>query len=234
MSAAADNERMATGRELERIPWLAVLSSDDRAWAMPRLRVREWGAGEFVLRAGDLPTHWMGVIEGMLKVDQAHDEDDQLTFSGIPAGGWLGEGTLLKGHAFMFSVQALRRSVVACLAASDFQALTRRSIAFNRYAMGQLNERLAQFIAAREIDRIADDDQRVACSLLWLRNPVLFPSAGETLLITQQDLSNLIGMSRQRVNRSLSRLESRGVLRVEYRTLRFLDPQKLADAAMEH
>lgn len=225
---------MATGRELDRIPWLAVLSAEERAWVVPRLRVREWAVGQFVLRAGDQPTHWMGVIEGMLRVDQANDEDDHLTFSGIPAGGWFGEGTLLKGHAFMFSVQALRKTLVVRLAAADFQALTQRSIAFNRHAMGQLNERLAQFIAAREIDRIADDEQRVACNLLWLRNPVLFPSAGEALLITQQDLSNLIGMSRQRVNRSLSLLESRGVLRVEYRTLRFLDPQKLVDVAMDH
>jgi CRP-like cAMP-binding protein len=234
MSAAPENTRMATGRELARIPWLAVLSTDDRAWVVPQLRVRECAAGTLVVRAGDPPTHWMGVIEGMLRVDHTHDEEDHLTFSGIPAGGWFGEGTLLKGHAFMFSVQALRKSVVACLAAADFQAIAQRSIAFNRYAMGQLNERLAQFIAAREIDRIADDEQRLACSLLWLRNPVLFPSAGDVLLITQQDLSNLIGMSRQRVNRALSTLESRGVLRVEYRTIRFLDPQKLQDSAAEH
>jgi CRP-like cAMP-binding protein len=234
MSAAQENTRMATGRELARIPWLAVLSAEDRAWVVPRLRARDCAAGEFVVRAGEPPTHWMGVIEGMLRVDHANDEEDHLTFSGIPAGGWFAEGTLLKGHAFMFSVQALRKSVLACLATADFQAIAQRSIAFNRYAMGQLNERLAQFIAAREIDRIADDEQRLACSLLWLRNPVLFPSAGDSLLITQQDLSNLIGMSRQRVNRALSSLESRGVLRVEYRTLRFLDPQKLQDSAAEH
>ncbi|WP_382326660.1 Crp/Fnr family transcriptional regulator [Hydrogenophaga sp. UC242_50] len=100
--------------------------------------------------------------------------------------------------------------------------------------MGQLNERLAQFIAAREIERMVDDEQRLACSLLWLRNPVLFPSAGNVLSITQQDLSNLIGISRQRVNRALARLESRGVLRAEYRTLRVLDAQKLVDLTVEH
>lgn len=231
MGTPQDNARMATGREIDRIPWVGVLSTDDRAWVVPRLRVRECTAGEFVLRAGDLPTHWYGVVEGMLKVDHVDGAAEHLTFSGIPAGGWFGEGTLIKGHPFLFSVQALRKSVVACLAAADFQAVTQRSIAFNRYAMGQLNERLAQFIAAREIDRMADDEQRLACSLLWLRNPVLFPSAGDALMITQQDLSNLIGMSRQRVNKALAALEGRGVLRVEYRTLRFLDPQKLRDSA---
>ncbi|MGQ3115170.1 MAG: Crp/Fnr family transcriptional regulator [Hydrogenophaga sp.] len=234
MCAEAENERPATGRELDRIPWVAVLSGEDRAWVVPRLRVREWEAGRFVVRAGDPSTHWRGVLEGMLRVEHPHGDEDHLMFSGIPAGGWFGEGTLLKGHAFMFSVQALRKSVVASLAAADFHLLARRSIAFNRHAMGQLNERLAQFIAAREIERMVDDEQRLACSLLWLRNPVLFPSAGNVLSITQQDLSNLIGISRQRVNRALARLESRGVLRAEYRTLRVLDAQKLVDLTVEH
>ena len=66
MGTPQDNARMATGREIDRIPWVGVLSTDDRAWVVPRLRVRECTAGEFVLRAGDLPTHWYGVVEGML------------------------------------------------------------------------------------------------------------------------------------------------------------------------
>jgi CRP/FNR family cyclic AMP-dependent transcriptional regulator len=234
MSASADNERIATGREIALIPWMAVLSAEDRAWAVPRLRVREFSARQFVVQAGAPPSHWFGVLQGMLRVDQPNEDEAHLMFSGIPAGGWFGEGTLLKGHPFLFSVQAMRKSVVACLPAADFQALASRSIAFNRYAMGQLNERLAQFIAAREIDRIADDDQRLGCNLLWLLNPVLFPAAGDVLLISQQDLSSLIGMSRQRVNRALSRLESRGVLKVEYRTLRILDTRQLEAIAQEH
>lgn len=231
MSESPENDRLATGRELDRIPWLGLLSAEDRVWVAPRIRIRDCVADEFVLRVGAPPSHWYGVIEGMLRVDHPLDLDEHLTYSGIPAGGWFGEGTLIKGHPFMFSVQALRKSVVACLAAADFHALTQRSIGLSRFTLNQLNERLAQFIAAREIDRIADDEQRLACSLLWLRNPVLFPAAGNVLMITQQDLSNLIGMSRQRVNKALALLEGKGVVRVEYRTLRFLDSQKLKDCA---
>lgn len=227
MGEIPEKVRTATGRELDRIPWLNVLSAQDRDWAATRLRVRDCAAGEFVLRAGMPPTRWYGVIEGMLRVDRPDEEAEHLTFSGIPGGGWFGEGTLIKGHAFLFSVQALRRSVVAQLDADDFQALAQRSIGFNRFALNQLNERLAQFIAAREIDRMEDDEQRLACNLMWLRNPVLFPSAGDVLMITQQDLSNLVGMSRQRVNKALTALQDQGVLRVEYRTLRFLDANKL-------
>jgi alkylation response protein AidB-like acyl-CoA dehydrogenase len=43
-----------------------------------------------------------------------------------------------------------------------FHTLQAESIGFNRFITLQLNERLGQFIAAREIDRITDPNLRVA------------------------------------------------------------------------
>ena len=97
------------------------------------------------------------------------------------------------------------------------------SIGFNRFVMNQLNERLGQFIAAREIDRLNNPDVRVARSLASLFNPVLYPGVGEVLRITQQELAYLVGLSRQRVNEALSALEAQGAIRVEYGGLRVLD-----------
>jgi DNA-binding FadR family transcriptional regulator len=56
-----------------------------------------------------------------------------------------------------------------------------------------------------------------------LVNPVLYPSVGEVLRITQQELAYLVGLSRQRVNEALATLEAQGVIRVEYGGLRVLD-----------
>jgi CRP-like cAMP-binding protein len=93
--------------------------------------------------------------------------------------------------------------------------------------MNQLNERLAQFIAAREIDRMSNPDLRVARNLAALFNPVLFPGVGEMLRITQQELAYLVGLSRQRVNEALSALQDQGIIRVEYGGVRILDLQAL-------
>jgi CRP/FNR family cyclic AMP-dependent transcriptional regulator len=101
------------------------------------------------------------------------------------------------------------------------------SISFNRFVMNQLNERLGQFIAAREIDRMTNPDIRVARSLAALFNPVLYPGVGEVLRITQQELAYLVGLSRQRVNEALTALAEQGVIRVEYGGLRVLDLQAL-------
>jgi CRP-like cAMP-binding protein len=89
--------------------------------------------------------------------------------------------------------------------------------------MNQLNERLGQFIAAREVDRITDPDVRVARSLAALFNPVLYPLVRQTLRITQQELAYLVGLSRQRVNESLKALAREGLIQVVYGGLKVMD-----------
>lgn len=93
--------------------------------------------------------------------------------------------------------------------------------------MNQINERLGQFIAGREIDRMTDTDIRVARSLAALMNPVLYPGFSNVLHITQQELAYLVGLSRQRVNESLTILAACGAVAVEYGGLRVLNLQAL-------
>ena len=141
----------------------------------------------------------------------------------MPPGGWFGEGTALKREPFRYNIQALRSSVVAGLPLETFHWLLDHSIGFNRFVMNQLNERLGQFIAAREIDRMNNPDLRVARSLAALFNPVLYPGVGDILRITQQELAYLVGLSRQRVNEALSTLQVQGTIRIEYGGLRVLN-----------
>jgi CRP-like cAMP-binding protein len=146
-----------------------------------------------------------------------------MTFTGLPPGGWFGEGTVLKREVYRYNVQALRKSRVAGLPVNTFHWLLDQSIGFNRFVMNQLNERLGQFIAAREIDRMNNLDIRVARNLAALFNPTLYPGVGEVLRITQQELAYLVGLSRQRVNEALTALAEQGAIRVEYGGLRVLD-----------
>jgi CRP/FNR family cyclic AMP-dependent transcriptional regulator len=150
-------------------------------------------------------------------------EGQTMTFTGVPPGGWFGEGTALKREVYRYNIQALRKSVVAGLPVDTFHWLLDHSIGFNRFVMNQLNERLGQFIAAREIDRLNNPDVRVARSLASLFNPVLYPGVGEVLRITQQELAYLVGLSRQRVNEALAALQARELIRVEYGGLRVLN-----------
>ena len=145
----------------------------------------------------------------------------------MPPGGWLGEGTVIKREAYRYNIEALRKSVVAGLGVETFHWLLDRSIPFNRFIVQQLNERLGQFIAAREIDRLNDPDARVARSLAALFHPVLYPGVGSLLRITQLELGYLVGLSRQRVNQALPELAAHGAIRIEYGGVSVLDLEKL-------
>ena len=138
----------------------------------------------------------------------------------------------LRREPYRYNIQALRKSIVAGLPVDTFTWLLDHSIGFNRFVMTQLNERLGQFIAAREIDRMNNPDIRVARSLAALFNPVLYPGVGEVLRITQQELAYLVGLSRQRVNEALSALQHEEVIRIEYGGLRILDLQALRSTVL--
>jgi CRP/FNR family cyclic AMP-dependent transcriptional regulator len=213
--------------EVAGIPWVRVLQPPEREQVLPAIKVTDALPGDYVCRVGRPVTYWFGVVEGLLKMSTDSEDGQPLTFTGVPPGGWFGEGTALKRESYRYNIQALRRSVVAGVPVDTFHWLLDHSIGFNRFVMNQLNERLGQFIAAREIDRMNNPDLRVARSLAALFNPVLYPGVGEVLRITQQELAYLVGLSRQRVNEALSSLQEQGIIRVEYGGLRILDLQAL-------
>jgi DNA-binding FadR family transcriptional regulator len=63
----------------------------------------------------------------------------------------------------------------------------------------------------------------VARGVAALFNPLLYPGVGDVLRITQQELANLVGLSRQRVNEALGVLQREKAIRIEYGGLRVLD-----------
>ena len=222
-SSLRQRARPATADELDGIPWLALLSPDDRRATVAALEVGEAEPGDRICRHGAPSNYWFGVVGGLLKMSNVGADGQPITYTGLPPGAWFGEGTLLKREVYRYNIEALRKSRVAGLPVDTFHWLLGRSIGFNRFVMNQLNERLGQFIAAREIDRLNHPDARVARSLAALFHPVLYPGVGQLLRITQQELAWLVGLSRQRVNQALIALQAAGLIRIEYGGVRVID-----------
>ena len=210
------------------VPWFGMLDCMSQRRVRRGLIVGTLRVGEPVITAGHLATHWHGVLDGLLRIS-----GDVSTISGLPPGAWFGEGPLLKREPYRFDVTALRASRVASMPGDLFQWLLDHCVAFNRHVMRQLHDRLEQFMAAREIDRIANTDTRVARSLWALFDAAALSPEDRTLRLTQHELAVLVGLSRQRVNEALKLLESRRLIDVGYSGLRLLDPQALrhSDAA---
>jgi CRP-like cAMP-binding protein len=207
--------------------WAEGLTAELRRRVVTETTVRRVQSGRFVCRKGEPVENWIGVIEGLLKLSSGSREGKTISFTGIPAGGWFGEGSLLKSEPRRYDAVALRDSVVAYMPRDTFTLLLDSSVAFNRFLLTQLNERLGQFIAMVEHDRLLGPEGRLATELAALFNPHLYPGNRSTLRISQEELARLVGLSRQRVNKALKRLVEDRLVRIDYRDVTILDLERL-------
>lgn len=207
--------------------WARGLSASERTRVASEVAERIVPEGGFVCRRGEAVESWIGVVDGLVKMANLSADGKPTTFTGIPAGGWFGEGSLLKDEPRRYDIVALRASRIACMPRATFMWLLDNSIAFNRFLLIQLNERLGQFIAMVEHDRLLGPDARVARGLAALFNPYLYPGHGPRLKISQEEMGYLAGISRQRINQALKALEKAGLLKVEYGGITVLDLEGL-------
>ena len=203
--------------------WARSLAPERLARVEAETVVKDFPAGSYVCRKGDPVEHWVGIVDGLVKMTSVSPEGKSTTFTGVTSGGWFGEGSLLRDTTRKYDIGVLRNSRVALVPRATFQWLLDSDIAFNRFLLMQLNERLAQFIAMVENQRLLEPDARVARSLAALFNPVLYPDLASYVQISQEEVGYLSGVSRQRVNQALQVLEMAGLLKVEYGGIRILD-----------
>jgi CRP-like cAMP-binding protein len=209
-------------------PWARRLGAAQFDLALAAVVERRVAAGAYVCRKGEPVDAWIGVLDGLVKMTSVSPAGKAVTFTGLPTGGWFGEGSLIKHpEARRYDVVALRDSRVAFMPRATFMALLDASIAFNRFLLEQINERLGQFIAIVETDRLLEPDARVARSLAQLYNPLLYPGTAAELQLSQEEIGLLSGVSRQRANQALRVLEDAGLLTIEYGGVRVKDIEGL-------
>ncbi len=203
--------------------WTADLTPAQFQRVAGDLALQQVPAGATVCTKGEPVDAWVGVLDGLVKLTTAGADGQALSFTGVPPGGWFGEGSLLKHEPRRYDAAALRDSVVARLPRATFEWLLDGSIAFNRYLLIQLNERLSQFIGRVEYEHLLGPDAKLARCIADLFNPILYPGIGPRLDVSQAEIALLVGASRQRVNQGLQALERAGLVAVEYGGVRVLD-----------
>ena len=196
--------------------WFRVLTPDLQETVKFEGYEQTFKAGEVVVHKGQQALSWIGVDDGLLKVSAVHFDGKVVMFTGVPAGGWVGEGAVIKREIRRYDVVAMRDSRVVHIPESTFRLLLARSLAFNHCIIDRLNERLSQYIGMMEIDRLHDPVARVARSIATLYNPLLNPRLGASLGLSQTELGELIGLSRQTVGAALRRLSTEQLLQIGY------------------
>lgn len=207
--------------------WSRDLSEREIDIARAGISERSYRANEYIFIRGDDFEYWTGVVTGLARMGIVSRGGKAASFAGLTAGAWFGEGSVLKNEARRYDVMALRDTRLALMDRKTFVWLFENSVAFNRFLVKQLNERLGQFIAFLEYGRTLDATARLARSIASLFNPILYPEGTRHLEITQEEIGALSGISRQNANQCLKRLEKDGLLRLEYGGVTVLDLERL-------
>ncbi|WP_407655477.1 Crp/Fnr family transcriptional regulator [Burkholderia alba] len=213
--------------------WFNALAPEHRALVVAQSHAEYREAGDWVARRQAPSDYWIGVSQGLVKLSIYNASGRGCTLSGVPSGGWFGEGSSIKRELRKYDVIAIQRSLILYVPTATFHTLLDSSLPFSGFVIRQLNNRMGEFIASIQNSRLLDVDARVAQSLAQLFNPALYPDTGATLAISQEELGMLVGVSRQRINQALQNLERLGVLRIAYNQITVVDPARLAAVGME-
>lgn len=196
--------------------WASTLTPEELDQVVDEAYDRHIPVGGYAVRCGEPADCWFGVIDGLVKMSVSQPDGRLSTFTGVPAGGWAGEGSLLKSGVWRYDGVAVRPTHLACVPRHTFERLVSSSLPFNRFLLSHLNARLSLFIGLVEYDRLLGPDARVARCLASLFDPNLYPRTSNFVQLSQEEIGLLSAVSRQRTNEALHELERAGLLRIEF------------------
>jgi CRP-like cAMP-binding protein len=214
---------LAWRQRLLQSPWAKHLTAEQLVRVAAETQVLKYAAGCVVFHEGEPANQWLGVLDGMVKVDTVSADGRSTTFIGVSAGGWLGEGSMLKRELRPYEVVTLRDSWIALMPMETFDWLFETSLAFNHFLVRQLNARLGQFVAVVESYRMQRTTAQVAVCVAELFNPTLCTATSDALRLSQEEIARLCGLSRQIANRALHELQAAGFVRMQYGSIHVLD-----------
>jgi CRP/FNR family cyclic AMP-dependent transcriptional regulator len=226
--SAGGSHRHAGGRQslgafLRACLWFPLLPPLAQERVLVDCYEESFDSKSIVAQQGDFARSWIGVIDGLLKVDSQSLTGRPVMFCAVPYGAWIGEGTVIKKERRRYEIAAMRRTVVAHMPRATLMWLLETNNDFCRFMIDHLNERLGQFIGSTELLRIDVPAVRVAAAICNLFHPILCPTALPVLKISQEEVGELAGLSRATTNGALKRLVELDLLRVEYGGLLIMD-----------
>lgn len=202
--------------------FFAGLSEEEKKLVLESTFSRSVEAGNYLCRAGGSSDIWYGVITGFVKVSVTSKSGKPMTLVAVAPGGWIGEGSVLKGGPRPYDIVALSASKIACIPRSVFLRLHKSNLGFCHFIIENMNFRLAHFIVSMEIDRLVDPETKVSKTICMLTqgHSTVKP---QTLVLNQSELALLCGLSRPFTNRVVMKLTKLGLISHEYGKLTVLD-----------
>jgi CRP/FNR family transcriptional regulator/CRP/FNR family cyclic AMP-dependent transcriptional regulator len=215
---------------LQRVPLLAALTDADREALARSASRRRFRRGDIIFQKDDPGQSLFIVARGSVRIYVPSTQGADLTLAVLGPGQFFGDLSLLDGRPRSASASALADTSVVAIERSDFVALVRSRPEAAMSVLATVARRL------RETDEMASDlafldvGGRLAKKLLDLAATSGLRRQDGVLLdmvLTQEELANMIGVTRESVNRNLSLFRRTGLVAKEGRRFVLRDPAGL-------
>ncbi len=214
---------------LSRVPLFSELSGEELE-RISRVAVpRSFPAGVRVFHEGDHSDACYLVRSGDLRVTREHSDGRAIALATLSSGDIFGELAMFDGEARSASVETLSDSELLALPATDFRSLLAdhpeiavKLIAALTRRIRETNERVSRQSFQTVPSRVAG-----VLTQLIAEEAAAEVRQGVTIRMTQADLAQLAGTSRESVSRFLATLERAGVVRVGRGRVTVLEPRRL-------
>ena len=210
--------------------WFSRLSPALRDAVLARAVVRHVGDGAILSARGAPAEDWCGVARGAVRVSSVSLSGKQVTLTYVEPGTWFGDIALFDGMPRTHDAHAHGETTLLVVRRVDFKDLLAHHVELYD-ALLRLNCRRLRLL----FDTVEDLNTlplsaRLAKQILLLARSYGVEQNDEIrigLQLAQEDIAQLLGASRQRVNQELKGFEREGAVRIEPTRLVVLSKPKL-------
>ncbi len=201
--------------------WFSSLSPSLRHDILRCAYVKRLKDGDLITARGDPPEEWMACAKGAVRVSSTSLSGKQITFTYVEPGIWFGDVAILDGDTRTHDGYAHGETSILCVAKADFQKILATHVELYDALLRLQARRIRQLFGLVEDLNTLPLRSRLAKQLLHLARSYGVPSlhhGSETrigLHLAQEELAQLLGASRQRVNQELKAMEREEILRIE-------------------
>jgi CRP-like cAMP-binding protein len=195
---------------------------------------RTYAAGQAIYRTSDPHCDLYGVVDGTVDIFSRFGIGDNPLLHLLHEGAWFGYGGVASGASPRLSVFARVETVLAVVPLrAVYEVLESRPEWWRIFALANL-EALGVTLAAYADMLIPEKERRCACGLLRLTGllpPRRSRPEGAEVTVTQQELADLVNVSRTTLLQILRRFEGAELIEQGYRSVRVLKPAELEAVA---
>ncbi len=217
-------------RMLSTTPLLRELSEDDRNSITPHTHVVTLRRGDRLYDEGDIDDQLYVVIEGKVKLTRTSSDGREVLVRVQGPGDMFGELAMFDPTYRTSNASAVTDARLAAIAHDDLRQVLADRPAIALLLLRELAQRLRIITDANTNLIFTDVPGRVAKALLELSDKFGTQQPDGILVshdLTQEELAQLVGASRETVNKALADFAARGWIQLSAKSVVLLDPDRL-------